>query len=176
MQPFAHLLFETCSPVTWLFRKAKYWRAPRRSPRLLATRPTHGEMALIPIGPTAFAPTCVSIGYLRNCPQPDTHSSIPMQVPGSACCHSEKKQVHKDASILASRALTGRLRWLWSQLGSQSPLQLYKRCLSIFQKPLAVVRVFTHTHTHRPPFASLAAPANSCPSAFQTLSVLVECS
>ena len=110
-------------------------------------RPTHGEMALIPIGPTAFAPTCVSIGHLRNCPQPDTHSSIPVQVLGLACCHSVKKQVHKDASILASRALTGRLRWLWSQLGSQSPLQLYKRCLSIFHKPLAMVRAFTHTHT-----------------------------
>ena len=111
-------------------------------------------MALIPIGPTAFAPTCVSIGYLRNCPQPDTHSSIPMQVLGLACCHSVKKQVHKDASILASRALTGRLRWLWSQLGSQSPLQLYKRCLSIIQKPLAMVKAFTHTppqlHTYSP--------------------------
>ena len=42
------LLFETGSPVTRSFRIAKYWRAPRRSSRLLATRPTHGEMALRP--------------------------------------------------------------------------------------------------------------------------------
>ena len=32
-------------------------------------------------------------------------------------------QVHKDASILASQALTERFRWLWSQLGSQRPVR-----------------------------------------------------
>ena len=84
----------------------------------------------------------------------------------STSLSSEKTlQEHKDASILASQALTGRLRWLWSQLSSQSPLHLrtlmscqwrqikltqthFKRRMPNPQRQ--EVHTFTHkkTHTH----------------------------
>ena len=89
----------------------------------------------------------------------------------STSLSSEKTlQEHKDASILASQALTGRLRWLWSQLSSQSPLHLrtlmscqwrqikltqthFKRRMPNPQRQ--EVHTFTHkkTHTHSFPLS-----------------------
>ena len=98
----------------------------------------------------------------------------------STSLSSEKTlQEHKDASILASQALTGRLRWLWSQLSSQSPLHLrtlmscqwrqikltqthFKRRMPNPQRQ--EVHTFTHkkTHTHSFPLSLSLCLSLSC--------------